>query len=71
MRYQPIKLETVANNVRMKRCEHRLTMEELGNKCEVSTWTINSIENCKNEPKLLTLAKIAEAVDCKLEDLLY
>ncbi len=61
----------LAENVRMQRAKHNLSMEILAEKAEMSTYTICKIENCSNNPNLFTLAKLAKAFECKIEDLLY
>lgn len=75
MKYKKISenelLQNIGMNVRVKRTQERLSMEELAKKSNISTYTINNIENCKNEPKIVVLLKICAALGCSLEDLFY
>lgn len=48
-----------------------LTQEELAQKCKTTQQTIAKIEQGTVDPKLTTIQKIAEALDCDLVDLFY
>ncbi len=48
-----------------------LTQEELANKCNTTQQTIAKIEQGSVDPKLSTLQKIADALECELSDLFY
>lgn len=71
MKYQEIKLETVGNNIRKARKEKCVSMDQLVKMTGIAKSTISNIENYKADPKLVTVVKIAEALDYRIEDLLY
>lgn len=71
MKYKEIKLEIVANNIRKARKEKCVSMDQLVKMTGVAKSTISNIENYKADPKLVTISKIAKALDYRLEDLLY
>lgn len=48
-----------------------LTQGELAAKCKTTQQTIAKIEQGTVDPKLSTLQKIADALDCELVDLFY
>jgi DNA-binding XRE family transcriptional regulator len=49
----------------------KITQTELALKCKTTQQTIAKIEQGVVDPKLFTLQKIAEALDCELTDLFY
>lgn len=71
MKYKVIELKTVANNIRHVRKSKNISMDQLVELTGISKVTISNLENYKVEPKLLTIAKIAQALDTSLEELLY
>ncbi|MGE0632662.1 MAG: helix-turn-helix domain-containing protein [Pseudobdellovibrionaceae bacterium] len=48
-----------------------LTQSELADKCETTQQTIAKIEQGVVDPRLSTLEKIADALNCELVDLFY
>ena len=48
-----------------------LTQEQLAKLCETTQQTIAKIEQSSVDPKLSTLEKIAEALECELVELFY
>lgn len=70
MKYQRNLLETVANNVKELRESAGLTQEQLGVAAETNSKTIRNIEKQSNDPKLMTLNKIAKALNVTVNDLL-
>lgn len=49
----------------------KLTQEELANRCATTQQTIAKIEQGSVDPKLSTLQKIADALECELHELFY
>lgn len=48
-----------------------LTQQELAERCKTTQQTIAKIEQGSVDPKLSTIIKIAEALECEVTDLLY
>jgi putative transcriptional regulator len=57
------------NQLKELRKAAALTQEGLGRKVGVTRKTINTIENSVFIPSTLLALKIAEALDCKVEDI--
>lgn len=72
MIFREIKLEVIAIRLKQKRKEAELSMDGLAEKSGLNKLTIFNLENCKiTDPKLLTISKLAKALDCTIEELLY
>lgn len=71
MKFKEIKIENVARNIRMKRAAYQWNLRELSLKSGVNICTLSKIENAEGNPLLSTVADLAEAFDCSVEDLLY
>lgn len=57
--------------IRGKRVSLKMTQEELAEKAGVARQTIINLENgLRADVKVLTLVKIAKALDCKVEEIL-
>lgn len=57
--------------IREKRVSLKMTQEELAEKAGVARQTIINLENgLRADVKVLTLIKIAKALDCKVEEIL-
>lgn len=56
------------NNIRVLRAARRWSQAELAGRVGVSRNSINSIENGRFDPSLPLAFAIAEAFDCKIED---
>ncbi len=57
--------------IRDKRVSLKMTQEELAEKAGVARQTIINLENgLRADVKVLTLIKIAKALDCKVEEIL-
>ncbi|WP_062069619.1 helix-turn-helix domain-containing protein [Demequina sediminicola] len=63
-------LDVLGRRVRHFRTRAGLTLDQLGNACDVAPSVLSLIENGKREPRLSLLGKIAEAVDVSVSDLL-
>ena len=57
------------NKIRLLRAEKRITQEELGNACELSRQSVNSIENGKFVPSVITAIKIANYFEKPVESI--
>jgi transcriptional regulator with XRE-family HTH domain len=55
--------------IRRKRVEQRLSLRELARRSGVPAGTISGIERGSREPRALTLAKLADALEVDIEDL--
>ena len=53
------------------RKEMQITQSQLADKCKTTQQTIAKIEQGVVDPKLSTLQKLADALDCELIDLFY
>lgn len=51
------------------RSKNNITLRELEKKSGISKTTLNDIENGRTAPTIQTLEKIAESIDCKINDL--
>lgn len=60
----------IGENIKTIRKEKGLTQKRLGELCGIAESNIRKYENGKQNPKLQTLAKIAAALDVKVNDLL-
>ena len=58
------------NRIRELRKQKNMTMKELGKLVGVSESTISLYENDKHEPDLITLGRIADALDVTVDELL-
>lgn len=69
--YKSSMVERAANNIKRLRESKGLSQEQLGFKTECTAYTIRSIEKLKTKnPGLLTLERIAKALDVTVNDLL-
>lgn len=60
---------TVGEKIKSIRKQNRISQQELGNILGVSQAMIAQYENGKRIPKIETLIKIAEALDCEVSDI--
>lgn len=63
--------KTVGHNIKKKRCERGYTQASLAEKAEVSEGHIIQIEGGFKSPSILSLARIAKALDVSSEYLLF
>ncbi len=63
-------LRKLGKQIKVERTKKDLTQEKLAELAKLTMLTIGSIENGKSAPTIITLSKIAEALDIKLCDLL-
>ena len=63
-------LKELGLKIKVERTKKDLTQEKLAELAKLTMLTIGSIENGKSAPTIITLSKIAEALDIKLCDLL-
>lgn len=63
-------LQLFAKKVRLKRHELELTQAELAERANLDISYINKLENAKNNPSLLCMLKLAQALEISLKDLL-
>ena len=61
--------EKLLNNLEVARKSARLTQQQLSELAEVSRKSINAIENGVYVPSTVLALKIAETLDCRVEDL--
>lgn len=61
----------LGKNIRSKRLMSGLTMEQLAEKCYISTGFLGHIENGNRAPSLDTLFAISNALDCGIDSLIY
>lgn len=61
---------TIGENIRKFRKERKLTQKQLGDRCGIDEANIRKYENGKQNPKLETIQKIAEALNIPWEVLL-
>jgi putative transcriptional regulator len=59
------------NELRVRRAMLRMTQAELAERLGVSRQTVNAIETEKYDPSLLLAFKIAEAFQCRIEDVFF
>lgn len=57
------------NNLQVWRAKKDLTQEDLAEKVGVTRQTINAVETGKYNPSLELAFKLAEFLDCKIEDI--
>jgi len=57
------------NKIKVFRAEKNITQEELGTACKLSRQTVNSIENGKFVPSVITALKIAAYFKVNVEDI--
>ena len=60
---------TVGEKIKYIRKQNKISQQELGNMLGVSQAMIAQYENGKRIPKIETLIKIAEALDCEVSDI--
>ena len=60
----------IGGNVRRLRKDRGLTQEQLAFEARLDLTYIGGIERGRRNPSVLVLARIAEALDCKLTELL-
>lgn len=63
-------LENFARNLRRLRSEQELSQEELGFRVGMHRTSINNLECRRHSPTLKNMAKIAEALGVKVDDLI-
>lgn len=63
------KEHTVANTVRKKRTELKMTQDALAGEVQATRQTIIAIEKGNYVPSVLLALKIADALGCKVEEL--
>jgi len=61
----------IGKNIKDVRLERGYSQEELSNKCGISNSTLSAYENSKKIPNLITIAKIARALEVNIERLYY
>lgn len=62
----------MVNKVKEMRLKRLMTQEELANKAGITRQTVISIErNSKKRVSALTLARIADALHCTVDDLIF
>lgn len=61
----------IAINVRVRRALLKISQKELADKTGLNIATISFIENCTKKVRIETLTKIATAMNCSVEDLIY
>ena len=61
--------EKLLNNIEVARKSAGLTQQQLSELAEVSRKSINAIENGVYVPSTVLALKIAETLDCRVEDL--
>ena len=61
--------EKLLNNLEVARKSASLTQQQLSELAEVSRKSINAIENGVYVPSTVLALKIAETLDCRVEDL--
>lgn len=57
-------------DIRSMRVSKGLTQEQLAQKLSVKRTTVSMWENNKSLPNIIVLKKIADALDCKVDDLI-
>lgn len=67
---QELNLRAIAMNVRVARARANLSIEQLSKKSGVGMTSISFIENAKKNVRMITLEKLAKALEVSLEDLL-
>ena len=63
-------LQALGNRIAAMRKEKQITQSELGYRCDIEKQSINRIEAGNTNPTILTLQKIATALEIPLEELL-
>lgn len=62
----------MVNKVKEIRLKHLMTQEELAKKARITRQTVISIESGrKKRVSALTLARIADALECTIDDLIF
>jgi transcriptional regulator with XRE-family HTH domain len=64
-------VERFANNLRRARIDKGLTQEGLAEACELHRTHISLLEKAKRDPKLTTIAKLADGLDTTPSQLLH
>ncbi len=64
-------LEIIATNIRKFRAIKRFSQEKLAELADLSQQFVCSIEKCKANPSILTMKRIAKALDVTVNDLIY
>lgn len=62
---------TVGSNLRQRRLTAGLTQEEIAERCGVTRQTIIAVERGNYVPSVLLALRLAQALDCRVEDLFY
>ncbi|MFI3330947.1 MAG: helix-turn-helix transcriptional regulator [Rikenellaceae bacterium] len=63
-------LKRIAENIRSKRKEKKLTIQELAYRCDMERSNMSRIESGKVNVTIKTLCTIATALEIKIEDLI-
>ena len=61
--------ETLISNAKIKRTEKKLTQQDVAEAIGVSRQTVVAIEGGNYTPSVLLGLKLAELLDCRVEDL--
>lgn len=64
-------VNNIGKNIREVRLERRLSQEAVALKCDFSNTTLSAYENSKKIPNLVTIAKIAKALNVSIDRLYY
>lgn len=63
--------ENFGNKIKELRRAKEMTIYDLAKKSNVSTVEISGIENGRRKPQVITLRKIADALECDFEELYH
>ena len=63
--------QEICNRIRGKRCERRITQEEVANKLGITTKTYNLKENGKTQFTVEEIATLLRILECKFTDIFF
>lgn len=63
-------LNTLAEQIKMRRLELKLSQEALANKCELDRTYISLVERSKRNPSYLSLIKLCDGLEINIKELL-
>lgn len=66
---EQIPLQSLANNIKARRNELKISQEQLADKCGFDRTYISLLERAKRNPSFLNLKKLSSGLDISLMDL--
>ena len=69
--WEEVRKELFANNIKKVRKRGKITQKELAKRLRVSQARVSQIENLDHRPTMKVYKKVAKALGCKVEELIW